>query len=325
MLRRRKLTVLLASVTTVLAVHSHGRASDCVCRCMRRHGPLLTGQTGVAARSTSPPGRRCRRSRSCRWAPGRVNESCTPSTTTTTTSPTTTSTSSSSSSSTSTSSSTSSSSSTTSSTTSSSTTTSTSQTPPKPRAARHVAAAVSHQGGLKPASNRPRRNARASRERRRSRSEAGHAAKQGRADGVQSDASRSRFRVRRRSACRTSSSTVPDPAVPAPDLPGSGDRVRRPVAGAGGDQRDRDRLRPQSQRVARRRSRLDAVPALDLEDLGHRRQRRRSRIPYNPVDAIFAAARYLQAAGASKNIDATRSSPTTTRRGTCSRCCCARS
>ena len=46
--------------------------------------------------------------------------------------------------------------------------------------------------------------------------------------------------------------------------------------------------------------------------------------PYNPVDAIFTAARYLHAAGASKNLSR-RSSPTTTPAGTCSRCSCARS
>ena len=44
--------------------------------------------------------------------------------------------------------------------------------------------------------------------------------------------------------------------------------------------------------------------------------------PYNPVDAIFAAARYLKAAGADTDLRA-RSSPTTTPTGTSSRCCCA--
>ena len=44
--------------------------------------------------------------------------------------------------------------------------------------------------------------------------------------------------------------------------------------------------------------------------------------PYNPVDAIFAAARYLRAAGGNKDI-ARRSSPTTTPAGTSSRCSCA--
>ncbi len=95
---------------------------------------------------------------------------------------------------------------------------------------------------------------------------------------------------------------LPDPAVPDPDLPGGRDRVPGAVAGAGGDQRDRDRLRPQPLGLLRRRRRLDAVPALDLEAVGRRRQRRRVADPYNPVDAIFTAARYLHAAGASKNL-----------------------
>ena len=46
--------------------------------------------------------------------------------------------------------------------------------------------------------------------------------------------------------------------------------------------------------------------------------------PYNPVDAIFAAARYLRAAGAANDLTA-RSSPTTTPRNTSARCCCGRS
>ena len=46
--------------------------------------------------------------------------------------------------------------------------------------------------------------------------------------------------------------------------------------------------------------------------------------PYNPADAIFAAARYLKAAGGNKSIR-TRCWPTTTRRLTSTRCCCARS
>ena len=45
--------------------------------------------------------------------------------------------------------------------------------------------------------------------------------------------------------------------------------------------------------------------------------------PYNPVDAIFTAARYLHAAGASRTCRR-RSSPTTTPPGTSSRCCSAR-
>ena len=45
--------------------------------------------------------------------------------------------------------------------------------------------------------------------------------------------------------------------------------------------------------------------------------------PYNPVDAIFAAARYLKAAGADRT-SAARSSPTTTPTGTSTRSSCAR-
>ena len=54
---------------------------------------------------------------------------------------------------------------------------------------------------------------------------------------------------------------VPDPAVPAPDLPGRRHRVRHALGGPGRDQRDRDRLRPQPQRLDRRRPGLDAVHA----------------------------------------------------------------
>ena len=42
---------------------------------------------------------------------------------------------------------------------------------------------------------------------------------------------------------------------------------------------------------------MDAVHAVDLEDLRHRREQGPRKDPYNPVDAIFAAARYLKAAG----------------------------
>ena len=45
--------------------------------------------------------------------------------------------------------------------------------------------------------------------------------------------------------------------------------------------------------------------------------------PYNPVDAIFAAARYLKAAGYETGRAQQRSSPTTTPTGTSTPCCCA--
>ena len=54
---------------------------------------------------------------------------------------------------------------------------------------------------------------------------------------------------------------------------------------------------------SRRRRRLDAVPALDLEAHGAWTPTATAIAdPYNPVDAIFTAARYLHAAGASKNL-----------------------
>ena len=49
------------------------------------------------------------------------------------------------------------------------------------------------------------------------------------------------------------------------------------------------------------------------------------RDPYNPVDAIFSAARYLAGRRARARTSRRRSSPTTTPAGTSSRCCCARS
>ena len=65
---------------------------------------------------------------------------------------------------------------------------------------------------------------------------------------------------------------VPDPAVPALDLPGRRHPVRRPLGDPRGDQRDRDRLRPQPEHLLGRRARLDAVHARHLEDVRRRRQ-----------------------------------------------------
>ena len=66
---------------------------------------------------------------------------------------------------------------------------------------------------------------------------------------------------------------LPDPAVPAADLPGGGDRVRRAVAGAGGDQRDRDRLRAELVGIERGRGRVDAVHPVDVEEIRRGRDR----------------------------------------------------
>ena len=75
---------------------------------------------------------------------------------------------------------------------------------------------------------------------------------------------------------------LPDPAVPAADLPGGGHAVRHPLGAAGRDQRDRDRLRPQPARLHRGRPGLDAVHAGDLEVLRRRRQQRRPDGPVQP-------------------------------------------
>ena len=75
---------------------------------------------------------------------------------------------------------------------------------------------------------------------------------------------------------------VPHPRLPAPDLPGRRHPVRRAVGGPRRDQRDRDELRAQPQRVQRRRGRLDAVHPVELEDVRRRRQRRRQEGPVQP-------------------------------------------
>ena len=68
-------------------------------------------------------------------------------------------------------------------------------------------------------------------------------------------------------------------------------------------------------RSHRGRGRLDAVSPIDVGEVRGQRRWRRLANPYDPVDAIFSAARYLRAAGAEGNL-AGRSSPTTTRTGT---------
>ena len=68
---------------------------------------------------------------------------------------------------------------------------------------------------------------------------------------------------------------VPRAALPAADLPGRRDRVRHPLGDPRRDQRDRDGLRPQPERVLRGRARLDAVHAGHLEGVRNRRQQGR--------------------------------------------------
>ena len=75
---------------------------------------------------------------------------------------------------------------------------------------------------------------------------------------------------------------VPDPALPAADLPGRRHAVRRPLGAPGRDQRDRDRLRPQPERLLRGRAGLDAVHARVVGGLRRRRQPGRADGPVQP-------------------------------------------
>ena len=89
--------------------------------------------------------------------------------------------------------------------------------------------------------------------------------------------------ARRRSACRTSSST--SSAIPPFLLPiyqAAGTQYGVKLGAAGRDQRDRDRLRPQPQRVLGRRARLDAVHAELVGDLRRGRQPGRREGPVQP-------------------------------------------
>ena len=117
---------------------------------------------------------------------------------------------------------------------------------------------------------------------------------------------------------------VHDPALPAADLPGLRDPVRDPVAGARLDQPDRDRVRHQPQRLHRRRARLDAVHALDLEDLRRRRQRRRPQGPLQPGRRDLRRGALPERRRRRTRTCAPRSSPTTTPTGTSTRSCSTR-
>jgi outer membrane biosynthesis protein TonB len=117
---------------------------------------------------------------------------------------------------------------------------------------------------------------------------------------------------------------VPDPAVPAPDLPGGRHRVRRALGGPGGDQRDRDGLRPQPERLHRRRRRVDAVPAVELEALRRRRQPRRAQGPVQPGRRHLRHRPLPEGRGRRRTTCARRSSPTTTPTGTSTASSCAR-
>ena len=75
---------------------------------------------------------------------------------------------------------------------------------------------------------------------------------------------------------------VPRSRLPPADLPGGRDPVRRALGDPRRDQRDRDRLRAQPERLLRGRDGLDAVHPLLLEGLRRRRQQGRPQGPLQP-------------------------------------------
>ena len=116
---------------------------------------------------------------------------------------------------------------------------------------------------------------------------------------------------------------VPDPAVPAADLPGRRHRVRRALGGPGGDQRDRDGLRPQPQRVARGRAWAGCSSSRHVEGLRDRRQRGRLQGSRTTRWTRSSPPRGTCGPPAPRPTCAGRSSPTTTPTGTSTASCCA--
>ena len=91
---------------------------------------------------------------------------------------------------------------------------------------------------------------------------------------------------------------VPDPAVPAPDLPGRRHAVRHPLGGPG---RRSTRSRPTTAATSTSPPPaplgwMQFMPAT-WKQYGVDANRDGVKDPFNPVDAIFAAARYLQGRG----------------------------
>ena len=117
---------------------------------------------------------------------------------------------------------------------------------------------------------------------------------------------------------------VPDPAVPALDLPGRRHPVRHPLGDPRGDQRDRDRLRPQPEHLLGRRARLDAVHAGHLEDVRRRRQPGRQEGSRSTRSTRSSPPRATCAPPAATRTSRRRSSPTTTPTGTSTPSSCAR-
>ena len=108
------------------------------------------------------------------------------------------------------------------------------------------------------------------------------------------------------------------------DLPGRRHRVRRPLGDPRGDQRDRDGLRPQPERVVRRRPRLDAVHAPHLEDVRDGREQGRAQGSVQPGRRDLRRRPLPQGRRLREGRPRARSSPTTTPTGTSTRSSCAR-
>ena len=126
-----------------------------------------------------------------------------------------------------------------------------------------------------------------------------------------------RSRAGRRSELRHQQ--VPHPAVPASDLPGRRHAVRHPLGGPRGDQRDRDRLRPQPERVLRRRARVDAVHPVVVARIRNRREQRRREGPVQPRRRDLRRRPLPEGRRRRAATCAARSSRTTTPTGTSTR------
>ena len=115
-----------------------------------------------------------------------------------------------------------------------------------------------------------------------------------------------------------------DPALPAADLPGRRHPVRRPLGGPRRDQRDRDRLRAQPQRLHRRRRGLDAVHALDVEAATASTPTTTAARTRTTRSTRSSPPRATSRPPAPTRTSARRSSPTTTPAGTSTPSSCAR-
>ena len=114
---------------------------------------------------------------------------------------------------------------------------------------------------------------------------------------------------------------LPHPALPPPDLPGRRHPVRRALGGPRRDQRDRDRLRAQPQRLERRRARVDAVHARDLGSPTASTPTRTPSATPSTRSTRSSPPRGTSRPPAPSRTSAARSGPTTTPTGTSTTSC----